>query len=111
MAIEANTPVPIPNGWTLAKHLKKGDYVFSSNGLPIQVQSVHAYTAQDSYEVLLNDGVSVLVDNDCDPDDIRVAFKGDTDVKTALAAYIRDLDDEPEEEEFDDDDLDSEYED
>ena len=63
MAIEANTPVPIPNGWTLAKHLKKGDYVFSSDGLPIQVQSVHAYTAQDSYEVLLNDGVSVLVDN------------------------------------------------
>ena len=56
--------------------------------------------------------VSVLVDNDCDPDDIRTAFKGDTDVKTALAAYIRDLDDEPEEEEYEDeDDLDSEYED
>jgi hypothetical protein len=56
--------------------------------------------------------VSVLVDNDCVPDDIRVAFKGDTDVKTALASYIRDLDNEPEEEEYEDeDDLDSEYED
>ena len=56
--------------------------------------------------------VSVLVDNDCVPDDIRVAFKGDSDVKTALASYIRDLDDEPEEEECEDeDDLDSEYED
>lgn len=56
--------------------------------------------------------VSVLVDNDCDPDDIRVAFKGDSDVKIALASYIKDLDDEPEEEDFDDDDeLDSEYED
>lgn len=55
--------------------------------------------------------VSVLVDNDCDPDDIRVAFKGDTDVKAALASYIKDLDDDPEEEEFDEDDLDSEYED
>ena len=56
--------------------------------------------------------VSVLVDNDCDPDDIRAAFKGDADVKTALAAYIRDLDDEPEEEEYEEeDDLDSEYED
>jgi hypothetical protein len=56
--------------------------------------------------------VSVLVDNDCDPDDIRAAFKGDSDVKTALAAYIRDLDDEPEEEEYEEeDDLDSEYED
>jgi hypothetical protein len=63
MAIEANTPVPIPNGWTLAKYLKKGDYVFSSKGLPIQVQSVQSYTAQTSYEVLLNDGVSVLVDS------------------------------------------------
>ena len=63
MAIEANTPVPIPNGWTLAKHLKKGDYVFSSKGLPIQVQSVQSYTAQTGYEVLLNDGVSVYVDN------------------------------------------------
>ena len=63
MAIEANTPIPIPNGWTLAKHLKKGDYVFSSKGLPIQVQSVQSYTAQAGYEVLLNDGVSVYVDN------------------------------------------------
>ena len=63
MAIEANTPVPIPNGWVLAKHLNKGDYVFSSNGLPIQIQSVQQYTPQNTYEVLLNDGVSVLVDN------------------------------------------------
>ena len=55
--------------------------------------------------------VSVLVDNDCDPDDIRVAFKGDSDVKVALASYIKDLYDEPEEEEFEDDELDSEYED
>jgi hypothetical protein len=55
--------------------------------------------------------VSVLVDNDCAPDDIRDAFKGDSDVKTALASYIRDLDDEPEEEYEDEDDLDSEYED
>jgi hypothetical protein len=54
--------------------------------------------------------VSVLVDSDCDPDDIRVAFKGDTDVKAALASYIKDLDDDPEED-FDEDELDSEYED
>jgi hypothetical protein len=55
--------------------------------------------------------VSVLIDNDCDPDDIRVAFKGDSDVKVALASYIKDLYDEPEEEEFEDDELDSDYED
>ena len=69
---------------------------------------VNTVDRNEAAEVL----VSVLVDNDCDPDDIRVAFKCDSDVKTALAAYIKDLDDEPEEEyEFEDDDLDSEYED
>jgi hypothetical protein len=61
---------------------------------------VNTVDRNEAAEVL----VSVLVDNDCDPDDIRVAFKGDTDVKAALAAYIKDLDDEPEEEEFDEDD-------
>lgn len=69
---------------------------------------VNTVDRNEAAEVL----VSVLVDNDCDPDDIRVAFKGDTDVKAALAAYIKDLDDEPEEEDFDEDDeLDSEFED
>jgi hypothetical protein len=69
---------------------------------------VNTVDRNEAAEVL----VSVLVDNDCAPDDIRVAFKGDTDVKTALASYIRDLDDEPEEEEYEEeDDLDSEYED
>ena len=56
--------------------------------------------------------VSVLVDNNVAPDEIRAAFKGDTAVKAALAAYIKDLDDEPEEEDFDEDeDIESEYED
>lgn len=63
MAIASNTPVPIPGGWTLAKHLKKGDYVFSSKGLPIQIVGTHEYVPAHCYEVLLNDGVSVLVDN------------------------------------------------
>ena len=68
---------------------------------------VNTVDRNEAAEVL----VSVLVDNDCDPDDIRVAFKGDSDVKAALAAYIKDLDDEPEEEDYDEDELDSEYED
>jgi hypothetical protein len=70
---------------------------------------VNTVDRQEAAEVL----VSVLVDNDIAPDDIRVNFKGDNDVKLALAAYIKDLDDEPEEEEYDDeeDDEDSEFED
>jgi hypothetical protein len=63
MAIASNTPVPIPNGWTLAKYLNKGDYVFSPSGLPIQIVGTHEYIPANCYEVLLNDGVSVLVDN------------------------------------------------
>jgi hypothetical protein len=70
---------------------------------------INTVDRQEAAEVL----VSVLVDNDVAPDDIRSNFKGDNDVKLALAAYIKDLDDEPEEEEYDEDedDLDSEYED
>jgi len=41
--------------------------------------------------------VSVLIDNDSDPEDIREAFKGDADVRRALAEYLdtdRDTEDE-----------------
>tara|TARA_R110000803_G_scaffold27578_5_gene64399 strand:+ start:42 stop:296 length:255 start_codon:yes stop_codon:yes gene_type:complete len=68
---------------------------------------INTVDRQEAAEVL----VSVLVDNDVAPDDIREIYKGDKDVKAALAAYIKDLDDEPEEEEYDDDDNESEYED
>ena len=47
--------------------------------------------------------VSVLIDHDCDVDDIRNAFKGDSDIKRALTAYL-DNDknyEEEEEEEYD----------
>jgi len=32
--------------------------------------------------------VSVLVDNDCDPEEIKTAFAGDTQIKNALSVYI-----------------------
>ena len=69
---------------------------------------INTVDREEAAEVL----VSVLVDNDVAPDDIRNSFKGDKDVKVALAAYIKDLADEPEEDEFDDDDdNESEFED
>ena len=56
--------------------------------------------------------VSVLIDNDCNADDIKAVFKSDSDVKRALTSYLKDHADE---EEYDDDDLhddeDDEYED
>ena len=48
--------------------------------------------------------VSILIDNDYDAAEIREAFKGDPDIKRALAAYAnRDVEEEAEEELFDDD--------
>lgn len=45
--------------------------------------------------------VSVLIDNDYDAEDIRMAFKGDNDVKQALQSYIDDIDQDLEEEQED----------
>jgi hypothetical protein len=47
--------------------------------------------------------VAVLIDNDVNADEIKSAFKSESDIKRALASYIKDHADE-EEEEFDDDD-------
>jgi len=49
--------------------------------------------------------VAILIDNDSDVEDIRTAFKGDADIKRALAVYLdndRDYAD-PEDEELDED--------
>ena len=46
--------------------------------------------------------VSVLIDNDVDADEIKGTFKSDTEVKRALAHYLKDH--EEEEEDFQDDD-------
>ena len=52
--------------------------------------------------------VSILVDNDYDTDDIRTAFKGDSDIKRALTEYLgnnEEVDEEPEDD-YDDQDWD-----
>ena len=51
--------------------------------------------------------VQILMDNDSDVDDIRDAFKGDSDIKRALTTYLdNDNDYEEEEEEEEDSDYD-----
>jgi len=55
--------------------------------------------------------IQILMDNDSDIEDIRNAFKGDSDIKRALTSYLdndkdyaaEDEDDESEEEEEDED--------
>lgn len=34
--------------------------------------------------------VAILIDNDCDVDDIKDTFKGDSDIKRALTTYLDD---------------------
>jgi hypothetical protein len=50
--------------------------------------------------------VSVLIDNDVDAADIKAVFKSDSEVKRALASYLKDHEDEEAE---DDDEEDDEY--
>ena len=45
--------------------------------------------------------VSVLINNDEDPEDIRTAFKGDVDIRAALEGYLRDTGDDVDDEELD----------
>ena len=54
--------------------------------------------------------VSVLIDNDADADDIKTIFKSDSEVKKALASYLKDHEDEVDEDEDEDfDDEDGDY--
>lgn len=56
--------------------------------------------------------VAVLIDHDESAEDIRAAFKNDTDVKRALATYLdNDVDDNNIDDEDEDEDVDSEWED
>lgn len=55
--------------------------------------------------------VSILIDNDCDPDDIKSAFKGDSDIKEALVSYLgnNQVDEDEDEDEIDDSDYEPEW--
>ena len=52
--------------------------------------------------------VSVLIDNDVDAPDIKTVFKNDSEVKSALASYLKD---HAEDDEYDDEDEDIDNED
>jgi hypothetical protein len=57
--------------------------------------------------------VQILMDSDSDVEDIRTAFKGDTDIKRALTAYLdndKDYVEEDEEEELEEEDEDQDWE-
>lgn len=51
--------------------------------------------------------VNILIDNDVEADEIKSAFKGDSDIKRALAQYLKDIEDDDTDEDIDDDDDDN----
>lgn len=53
--------------------------------------------------------VSVLIDNDVSADDIKSAFKTDTEIKRALTSYLKDHEEEDDDDLHDDDDEDEDY--
>lgn len=65
---------------------------------------INTVDREEAAEVL----VSLLIDNDEDADDIKQAFKGDSDIKRALASYTQDDEEESYDEE-EDEDLDDDY--
>ena len=71
---------------------------------------VNTVDRQEAAETL----VAVLIDHDEDVEDIRDAFKHDSDVKRALTAYLDNdkdyAEDEESEEENDDDDINDDWE-
>ena len=55
--------------------------------------------------------VSVLIDNDIGADEIKDAFKSDSEVKRALAHYLKDHEEEEDDEDLHDDEDDDDYKD
>jgi hypothetical protein len=47
--------------------------------------------------------VSVLIDNDADADEIKSVFKSDSEVKRALASYLKDHEGADEDDDYDED--------
>jgi hypothetical protein len=53
--------------------------------------------------------VSVLIDNDVSAEEIKSAFKSDSEVKQALKQYLDDHADEDEDDDYDEEDEDDDY--
>lgn len=53
--------------------------------------------------------VSVLIDNDVDADEIKTVFKSDSEIKKALASYLKDHEEDDEDEDDEDFEEDDNY--
>ena len=62
MAIAATTPVPTPNGWTLASDLRSADFVFKPRGGAQAIGSVQSYIPTECYRATFDDGLEIVGD-------------------------------------------------
>jgi hypothetical protein len=74
-------------------------------------QEVKRYVQQQDRADAADALVSVLIDNDVSPEEIKDTFKGDSEVKRALQSYIDDHqdDDDDYDDDYDDEDEDDDY--
>lgn len=70
MTIKADTPILTASGWMLANSIRPGDIVFGQDGAPKPVTSVQAFDKGPTYEVLLDDGLTI-----CGSANMRLAIE------------------------------------
>lgn len=64
-ALDLNTEIPTPNGFTLIKDLKVGDNVFDENGRICEVtHKSPVFYDHDCYEISFDDGCKIVADAD-----------------------------------------------
>lgn len=64
-ALDINTPIPTPNGWTTMEHLKKGDVVFDSLGQKTNVTfATEIQYNRNCYKVNFSDNSSIVADEE-----------------------------------------------
>ncbi|WP_432523747.1 LAGLIDADG family homing endonuclease [Kineococcus sp. SYSU DK006] len=64
-ALDVDTPVPTPSGWTRMGDLRDGDTVFDEDGRPTRVVKAHeVMTGRDCYRVTFSDGSAIVADGE-----------------------------------------------
>ncbi len=64
-ALDINTPVPTPTGWSLLGDLVAGDEVFGANGMPTSITTAHPVMyGRPCFKITFSDGASVIADVD-----------------------------------------------
>ena len=63
-ALDADTPVPTPNGWTRMGDLRVGDEVYDEAGHPSRVTGVFPQGKRPAFAVRFSDGAELIADAD-----------------------------------------------